>query len=104
MRSPVGQPAIHEAFNSWGFRVSINGLCRNTTGMPPFFFGGVKKSTSGEQLIDFILEAVQQGFLLAGDILVMDNCPTHTEVEGNLRGYLHMVGVELLFLPKCVQL
>lgn len=68
--------------------------------MAPFFVGAVKRSTSGEQLIDFILEAVTQGFLRAGDFLVMDNCPTHTEVSDSLREYLSMVDVQLLFLPK----
>lgn len=52
------------------------------------------------QMIDFIIEAIRQGFLRHGDVLVMDNCPTHKEVENELRGFLDIAGIWLLFLPK----
>jgi hypothetical protein len=100
VRSPIGEPAIIEEFNPHGYRASINGLCRNTPGMAPFFYNAVDKSTSGDDMIDFILEAIRQRFLVAGDILVMDNAPSHVEVQDNLRGFLQLAGIRLLFLPK----
>ena len=66
--------------------------------MPPLLLNGVDRSTTEEDLIDFVVDGIRQGFLRSGDTFVMDNYAVHR--SSTLRGYLNLAGVSLLFLPK----
>ena len=66
--------------------------------MPPLFLNGVERSTTEADLIDFVVDAIAQRFLRSGDTFVMDNYAVHR--SSNLREYLRLAGVSLLFLPK----
>ena len=66
--------------------------------MPPLLLNGVDRSTTEEDLIDFVVDGIRQGFLRSGDTFVMDNYKVHR--SSALRGYLKLVGVSLLILLK----
>lgn len=64
-------------------------------------------ATDGEQLVEYFGQATQrlnqngEPFLRNGDIVVMDNCPTHHGRFGReLREYLATRGIELLYTPR----
>ena len=41
--------------------------------MPPLLLNGVDRSTTEEDLIEFVVDGIRQGFLRSGDTFVMDN-------------------------------
>lgn len=67
----------------------------------------VQGATDGEQLVEFFGQATQrlgengEPFLRNGDVVVMDNCPTHHGRYGReLQEYLGARGIELLYTPR----
>ena len=67
----------------------------------------VQGATDGEQLVEFFGQATQrlkdngEPFLRNGDVVVLDNCPTHHGRFGReIKEYLALRGIELLYTPK----
>ena len=59
------------------------------------------EANAGIDFLDCILQLVEGGFLVAGDILVMDNASIHDSAEicDALDALLQCAGVRLVFLP-----
>ena len=64
-------------------------------------------ATNGDRLLEYFGEATQrlndngEPFLQNGDIVVIDNCPTHHGQTGQqLKEYLAEIGVEVIYTPK----
>jgi transposase len=76
----------------------MNGMIRDTPGTPPFYLNAVARSTSEEDIVDFVDDAIRDNFLRYGDTFVMDNYAVHR--SDTLREHLGRAGITLLFLPK----
>ena len=75
----------------------------HVTGSPPVFVtmrSGYGANT-GYDVIDFIITCIQQGMLVAGDILVLDNASSHKrrDVMGMFVALLRAAQVTVVFLP-----
>jgi nucleoside-diphosphate-sugar epimerase len=102
MRAPAGMPVYVERFNPPYYRISVNGLCRVTHGMPPLYLNAVRDTTSADDLLDFLADAIGDRYLVRGDVLIMDNNATHHQKEylSEMRELLGCHGIRLLFLPR----
>ena len=67
----------------------------------------VQGATDGNQFVEFFGQATQrlnedgEPFLTNGDVVVVDNCPTHHGRFGQeLKEYLALCGIEVLYTPK----
>ena len=75
----------------------------HVTGSPPVFatMRSGDGANTGYDVIDFIITCIQQGKLVAGDILVLDNAPIHKrrDVMGMFVALLTAAQVTVVFLP-----
>jgi transposase len=98
-RAPAGQRAVAERTNaSWG-RISVNALVSIRPNDPAVYWNAVERSTSAADLLQFFREAITDGALSHGDVVIMDNCRTHHQREDDMMRLLNAAGVGLMFLP-----
>ena len=78
-------------------------LLTQVTGNQPIFINMRSNSRANNRydFIDFIISCIQQGVLVAGDVLVLDNAPIHTSpyIIPVLSALIQAAQVSLLFLP-----
>jgi hypothetical protein len=57
------------------------------TQLEPLYLSMRANTNTGENFLDFITLAIAQGYLRAGDILILDNAAVHFDVETAEEGY-----------------
>ena len=77
----------------------MNALVSIRPNDPAVYWNAVEQSTSAADLLQFFREAITDGALSHGDVVIMDNCRTHHQREDDMMRLLNAAGVGLMFLP-----
>ena len=82
------------------FRMSVNGITAYGCHSPSVFWNWCEGTTDAVDFLEFVMDAIQAGFLVQGDVLVLDNCHTHHQHLELLSQILDPADVSAVFLPK----
>jgi hypothetical protein len=98
---PKGHKPNVKASQSMTESYSATMLTSLEPGSPPCFVQFREQSNTALDFVQFLLEAVQAGFLKRGDILVCDNARIHNacEIQALIVRMNDEWGVQLKFLP-----
>jgi hypothetical protein len=101
-RSDRGTPATVVVPNMRYFRTSVNGITSIQDGRPCLFLGATRQTTNCMDFLDFFIGphgCLAAGFVVCGDVVLIDNAHTHHQLLPILEPILAARGIGIVLLP-----
>jgi transposase len=97
--SPIGETVILTCPEHFAKSSSVSCIC--SLGDEPVYVNYREESNTAEDFFKFIVHAIYDKYLVAGDTLVLDNAAVHDseEILESLVLLFQLLGIKLVYLP-----